>query len=93
MHTENVVAVSRLTQSLGSAQAVRDVLFEVRRGEIFGLLGPNVFFVMLLLLVPLWLNSAIARDPEGILATRLVSGSVPWLQILMGFALLIVAFR
>ena len=65
-----------------------------------------VFFVMLPLLIPLYLNSAIANEPNGTLATvlslvpftspvvmpmRLVSGEVPPLQILAGIALLIVA--
>lgn len=35
------IAVSSLAKSFGQAQAVRDVSFEVHRGEIFGLLGPN----------------------------------------------------
>ena len=65
-----------------------------------------VFFVMLPLMIPLYLNSAISREPNGILATvlslvpftspvvmpmRLVSGEVPPLQILAGVGLLIVA--
>ncbi|MCS6846750.1 MAG: ATP-binding cassette domain-containing protein [Anaerolineae bacterium] len=35
------VSVSGLAKSFGQAQAVRDVSFNVHRGEIFGLLGPN----------------------------------------------------
>jgi ABC-2 type transport system ATP-binding protein len=35
------IAVSNLAKAFGHAQAVRDVSFEVHKGEIFGLLGPN----------------------------------------------------
>ena len=35
------IGVSSLAKSFGKAQAVRDVSFEVNKGEIFGLLGPN----------------------------------------------------
>ena len=35
------IAVSNLAKTFGKAQAVRDVSFEVNKGEIFGLLGPN----------------------------------------------------
>jgi ABC-2 type transport system ATP-binding protein len=35
------IAVSNLAKAFGQAQAVRDVSFEVHKGEIFGLLGPN----------------------------------------------------
>ena len=47
MHTEplmsnaNAVEVTGLSKSYGSVQAVRDVSFTVRRGEIVALLGPN----------------------------------------------------
>jgi ABC-2 type transport system ATP-binding protein len=35
------VQVSNIAKSFGSVRAVRDVSFEVEKGEIFGLLGPN----------------------------------------------------
>ncbi|HQV70654.1 MAG TPA: ATP-binding cassette domain-containing protein [Thermoflexales bacterium] len=38
---ENVISVSHIAKSFGSAQAVRDVSFDVNKGEVFGLLGPN----------------------------------------------------
>jgi ABC-2 type transport system ATP-binding protein len=38
---ESVVEVNGLRKSYGSYEAVEDVSFEVRRGEIFGLLGRN----------------------------------------------------
>ncbi len=65
-----------------------------------------VFFIMLPLLVPLYLNSAITNQPDGPLALalsvfpftapvvmpmRLVSGDVPLWQLLLGLALLAVA--
>ena len=37
----NQVAVSHISKSFGQIEAVRDVNFEVGKGEIFGLLGPN----------------------------------------------------
>ena len=37
----NRVQVSHIAKSFGNTQAVRDVSFEVDKGEIFGLLGPN----------------------------------------------------
>jgi len=39
--TETTITVSALAKAFGKAQAVRDVSFEVNKGEIFGLLGPN----------------------------------------------------
>ena len=38
---ESVIEVRRLTRRFGKFYAVRDVSFEVRRGEVFGLLGAN----------------------------------------------------
>ena len=38
MHT---IKVSHLAKSFGQTQAVVDVSFTVKNGEIFGLLGPN----------------------------------------------------
>ena len=35
------VAVRNLAKSYGDKQAVRDVSFEVEKGEVFALLGPN----------------------------------------------------
>ena len=37
----NRVQVSHIAKSFGNVKAVRDVSFEVEKGEIFGLLGPN----------------------------------------------------
>ena len=37
----NRVQVSHIAKSFGKTQALRDVSFEVDKGEIFGLLGPN----------------------------------------------------
>ena len=37
----NSVEVSHVAKSFGKNQAVRDVSFAVKPGEIFGLLGPN----------------------------------------------------
>jgi ATP-binding cassette, subfamily F, member 3 len=36
-----VISVNRLTHQYGSRTALSNVTFEVRQGEIFGLLGPN----------------------------------------------------
>jgi ABC-2 type transport system ATP-binding protein len=37
----NAIAVTDLTKSYGSVEALRGVSFEVAEGEVFGLLGPN----------------------------------------------------
>ena len=65
--------------------------------------GQYVFFIMIPLLIPMWLNSAITSDIDGLLATglslfpltspvvmpmRLVEGGVPPWQILLGLVLL-----
>jgi ABC-type branched-subunit amino acid transport system ATPase component len=39
--TGPVVKVEHLTKTYGSVKAVDDISFEVRQGEIFGMLGPN----------------------------------------------------
>ena len=38
---ENVIQVSGLTKTYGDVTAVKDVSLSVRKGELFGLLGPN----------------------------------------------------
>ena len=37
----NQIEVDHISKSFGDVEAVRDVSFEVEKGEIFGLLGPN----------------------------------------------------
>jgi ABC-type uncharacterized transport system, ATPase component len=39
--TMSTIIVDKIAKSFGATQAVQDVSFEVRPGEIFGLLGPN----------------------------------------------------
>ena len=39
--TENVLSVRNISKSFGAIRAVQDVSFEVREGEILGLIGPN----------------------------------------------------
>lgn len=39
--TVATIIVDKIAKSFGTTQAVKDVSFEVRPGEIFGLLGPN----------------------------------------------------
>ena len=41
MNTENAVEVSDLTKSFGELVAVDHVSFQLKRGELFGFLGPN----------------------------------------------------
>lgn len=39
--TEHVLSVRSISKSFGAIKAVQDVSFEVRKGEILGLIGPN----------------------------------------------------
>lgn len=39
--TENVIEIRGLSKTYGSAPAVDDISFDIRRGETFALLGPN----------------------------------------------------
>ena len=39
--TEPIIRAEHLCRRFGDLVAVRDVSFEVERGEIFGFLGPN----------------------------------------------------
>jgi len=41
MNSDSVVSVNGLSKSYGRLQAVDDLSFTVRRGEVFGILGPN----------------------------------------------------
>jgi ABC-type multidrug transport system ATPase subunit len=41
MNSETIIKVDHLTKRFGSFQAVRDVSFQVSRGDVFGFLGPN----------------------------------------------------
>ena len=74
---DDVITVRDLCRSFGDFQAVRDVSFEVRRGEIFGYLGANgagksTTIRMLCGLLAPTKGSAIvadvdvARNPEGV---------------------------
>jgi ABC-2 type transport system ATP-binding protein len=41
MNMEHIIRVNHLSKKFGSFQAVRDVSFQVRKGDVFGFLGPN----------------------------------------------------
>ena len=41
MNTDNAVEVSNLTRSFGELVAVDHISFQVKKGELFGFLGPN----------------------------------------------------
>lgn len=41
MSSETIIKVEHLTKRFGSFEAVRDVSFQVNRGDVFGFLGPN----------------------------------------------------
>ena len=38
---ENIVSVRQISKSYGSVQALKDISFDVKPGEIFGLIGPD----------------------------------------------------
>lgn len=74
---ENLVVLDRLTRRFGSTMAVDQLSFAVRRGELFGLVGPDgagktTTLRMLAGVLPpsagdaLLLGLSVARDPEAV---------------------------
>ena len=41
LSAEQILAVEGMSLSFGGTQAVRDVSFDVRTGELFAIIGPN----------------------------------------------------
>jgi ABC-2 type transport system ATP-binding protein len=41
LNNESIIKVQNLTKTFGDFVAVDDIIFDVKKGEIFGLLGPN----------------------------------------------------
>ena len=42
---ENVIEIQHLTKQYGSKTAVNDLNLSIRKGEVFGLLGPNLSLI------------------------------------------------
>ena len=38
---DTVLKINNLSKNYGNIQAVRNVSFEVKKGEVYGILGPN----------------------------------------------------
>lgn len=55
---KNLIEVSHVSKSYGKVQALRDVSFSVKQGELFGLIGPDgagkstLFRILTTLLLP-----------------------------------------
>lgn len=55
---KNLIEVSHVSKSYGKVQALRDVYFSVKQGELFGLIGPDgagkstLFRILTTLLLP-----------------------------------------
>lgn len=55
---KNLIEVSHVSKSYGKVQALRDVSFSVKQGELFGLIGPGgagkstLFRILTTLLLP-----------------------------------------
>src|SRR5579863_108811 len=75
--TEVAISAEHLVRTFGNFTAVNDVSFQVKKGEIFGFLGPNgsgktTVIKMLTGLLPLTSGAAhvegidVRTDPEGV---------------------------
>ncbi len=73
METENAVVVQNLVKTYGAAEALKEVSFQVKKGELFGVIGPDgagktsLFRILATLLLPdsgmaTVLGTDVARD-------------------------------
>src|SRR5271170_2041906 len=85
MNAGAAIAVENIVKRYGDFEAVKDITFEVAKGEIFGLLGPNgagksTLIRMMTTLIPVSSGKAIiaghdvSREPD---AVRRVIGVIP----------------
>lgn len=85
---KNLIEVSHVSKSYGKVQALRDVSFSVKQGELFGLIGPDgagkstLFRILTTLLLPDQ-GSARVLDADVRVDFRTIRQSVGYMPALL----------